>query len=239
MRLLAIDTATEACSAALWLDGEVCARVQHAGRSHMQLLLPMVQALMADSATAFASLDALVCGVGPGSFAGIRIGVAYVKGLALALDLPVIRCNSLEVLAQRAIGGGAERVLTAIDARMNEVYAGFFVRSDAGLAQAAGALALGAADSIVAPAEAGSGRWHGAGSGWSNHAAALAGKLSGGPLGIDALALPQAADALQLALPRLRNGIVDDAQTLDPIYLRNHVALNLQEQAIARAANQR
>src|SRR3546814_9528921 len=84
MNILALDTATEACSAALQLGDQVIARFEVAGRGHTQKLVPMVRGLLAEAGIAFAQLDAYVCGVGPGSFAGVRIGVSFVKGLALA-----------------------------------------------------------------------------------------------------------------------------------------------------------
>ena len=84
MKLFALDTATEACSVALWLDGETVERFEVAGRDHTQRLPAMAKALMAEAGLRWSQLDGLVCGTGPGSFAGVRIGVAYTQGLALA-----------------------------------------------------------------------------------------------------------------------------------------------------------
>ena len=98
---LAVDTATEACSVALWVDGAVREHFEPMQREHTQRLLPMLQALLAEAGTTVARLDGLACGIGPGSFAGLRIGLGVVKGLALARDLPVAGVSSLAMLAQR------------------------------------------------------------------------------------------------------------------------------------------
>jgi len=109
LRLLAIDTATEACSAALWIDGAIVERHEVVGRTHTERLLPLVQALLADAGLRPAQLDGLIAGIGPGSFAGVRIGVGLVKGMALGLDRPVVGITSLAMLAQAALDQGAER----------------------------------------------------------------------------------------------------------------------------------
>lgn len=123
MKLLAIDTVTEACSAALWLDGEVQERFELAPRQHTTLILPMVQQLLADSGLSLSQLDALAVDRGPGSFTGVRIGTGVVQGLAYAVDLPVVPVSSLATLAQAVWQKlQYENVLAMIDARMQEVY---------------------------------------------------------------------------------------------------------------------
>ena len=123
MKLLAIDTVTEACSAALWLDGEVLERFEIAPRGHTTLILPMVQDLLAEADMRLAQLDAIAVDRGPGSFTGVRIGTGVVQGLAYATDLPVVPVSSLATLAQAVwLHQGHEYVLALIDARMQEVY---------------------------------------------------------------------------------------------------------------------
>ena len=123
MKLLAIDTVTEACSAALWLDGEVHERFEIAPRQHTTLILPMVQQLLADSGLSLSQLDALAVDRGPGSFTGVRIGTGVVQGLAYAVELPVVPVSSLAALAQAVWQKlQYENVLALIDARMQEVY---------------------------------------------------------------------------------------------------------------------
>ncbi|WP_428312238.1 tRNA (adenosine(37)-N6)-threonylcarbamoyltransferase complex dimerization subunit type 1 TsaB [Hydrocarboniphaga sp.] len=234
MRLLAIDTATEACSAALWLDGALIERFEVAGRTHTEKLLPLVQALLAEAGIRPAQLDGLVAGIGPGSFAGVRIGVGLVKGLALGLDRPVAGISSLAMLAQAAIRGGAQRVLPCIDARMSEIYLGAYQRGGDGLAQSL------QFDQVVPPEQADlsalAGDWTAVGTGWGSYDAILRQRLAKAPLSVDGSALPHAQDALLLALPLFQSGQALGADELAPAYLRDRVALTLVEQQAARAA---
>lgn len=229
-RFLAVDTATEACSAALWIDGDIRERFDVAGREHTQKLMPQVAALMADAGIAFAQLDGIACGIGPGSFAGVRIGVGYVKGLALALDLPVVGISSLAMLALRGMREpGASQVLAAIDARMNEVYVGAYCAAGEGVAALA-PLQVCAPSAVQVP----SGRYLAVGSGWAAHGETL--KRTDGVelVAVQGDALPHAADALQLAVPMFAAGQTISADALVPLYLRDKVALNLEEQAALR-----
>ncbi|WP_115175333.1 tRNA (adenosine(37)-N6)-threonylcarbamoyltransferase complex dimerization subunit type 1 TsaB, partial [Yersinia ruckeri] len=121
-RILAIDTATEACSVALWNDGAILAHFELCAREHTQRILPLVQ-LLTESGLALSQLDALAFGRGPGSFTGVRIGIGIGQGLALGANLPMIGISTLQTMAQGAFRQiGATRVLAAIDARMGEVY---------------------------------------------------------------------------------------------------------------------
>lgn len=230
---LAIDTATEACSAALSLDGEIHQRFEVVQREHTQKLLPMIQALMADSGLNFAQLDGIVSGIGPGSFAGVRIGVGVVKGLALARDLPVVGVSSLAMLAQRAIRlENAKAVVAAIDARMNEIYFGAYCCGADGRAVPELSDRVCAANAApLLPA----GPWMGVGTGWAVHAPALRAALGATLDQIDGAALPHAEDALPLALPEFAAGRAVSADVLMPAYLRDQVALTLLEQAALRA----
>jgi tRNA threonylcarbamoyladenosine biosynthesis protein TsaB len=233
MRLLAVDTATEACSAALQVDDRVLARIDVAGRSHTQQMLPMVHGLMAEAGLRFADLSGLVCGVGPGSFAGVRIGVGFIKGLALSLGLPVVAVSSLEMLAQDAIDGGAPRVLCAIDARMDEVYLGAFERGEDDLARAL------IAPSLAPPRtfrQSGEGPWTAVGTGWGRYEAELRAGTDGVIERLDGTALPRAEAALRLAQPAFARGETLNADALAPLYLRDKVALTLEEQVRLREA---
>lgn len=231
MKVLAIDTATEACSAALSVDGQVSARFEIVDRSHTERLMPMVLGLMADAGLAFSQLDGYVCGIGPGSFAGVRIGVGYVKGLALAVDRPVAPVSSLAMLAWPALEAGAAQVVAAIDARMSEVYFGAYRHGDEG-----GASPL-LADSVCAPAQAprlGAGRWHAVGTAWGRYEAELRTATAADLIGVEPTALPRAQDGLALGLPVLASGRGICADALAPAYLRDKVALTLDEQQALR-----
>lgn len=233
MRILALDTATEACSVALWQDGAMIQRFELAGRTHTQRMLPMVHGLMAEAGIAFPQLDGFVCGVGPGSFAGVRIGVGFVKGMALALDRPVVGVMSLSMLAQVALDDGASQVLAAIDARMNEVYVGAFSRTSDGLARPIKAPEVISAEHFHIDDP---GPWRAVGSGWGPYESALRRGVKGGISTVDAAALPRAAAALKLALPDFQAGSAGSAEALAPAYLRNKVALTLDEQINLRAS---
>ncbi len=229
---LAVDTATEACSVALSVDGAVRARFEPMQREHTQKLLPMIEQVLAGAGKSVAQLDGIVCGIGPGSFAGLRIGLGVVKGLALARDLPVAGVSSLAMLAQRAMRlEGATQVAAIIDARMNEVYFGAYRRDAAGLA------AVLLADRVCAPEGVpalGAGGWRGVGTGWGRYEGVLR-QAAGGTLeGIDGGALPHAEDALALGVPVLAAGKGASADALAPAYLRDRVALTLEEQAALR-----
>ena len=232
MKVLAIDTATEACSVALHVDGQLLAHHVVAGRSHTERLMPMVHGLMAQAGLGFAQLDAYVCGVGPGSFAGVRIGVGYVKGLALAHERPVAPVSSLAMLALPPLREGSARVLVAIDARLDEVYLGGFTAAGAdGLPQVL------LPETVCAPQAApalGEDTWTAAGSGWARYAEVLRTATGAAFAKIEADALPRADDGLRIGLAQLAAGQGIDADQLVPAYLRNKVALTLDEQRARR-----
>ena len=130
MRILAIDTTSGACSAALYQDGTVCERFFRAERDHTRRLLPMVDEVLAEGGVHLSQLDALAVSRGPGSFTGLRIAISCAQGLAFAADLPVVPVSSLAALAAGAVRNhphwrGAP-VLSVLDARMQEVYWGVY-----------------------------------------------------------------------------------------------------------------
>src|SRR3990167_2664697 len=115
MKILAIETSTEACSVAVWVAGEVRERHEIAPRRHTDLVLPWCDELLAEAGITRRQLDAIAVGRGPGAFTGVRLAIALVQGLALALDRPVLPVSTLAVLARQ---GQGDRILAAIDARM-------------------------------------------------------------------------------------------------------------------------
>jgi tRNA threonylcarbamoyladenosine biosynthesis protein TsaB len=232
MKLLAFETATEACSVALYVDGAVRERFEVAPRRHAELSLPWAEALLADAGIARSQLDAIALSRGPGAFTGVRLAIALAQGIALALDRPLVPVSTLAVLAMRAEG---TRILAAIDARMGEIYAGTFLR-------VGDVLEATSAETVVAPAEydlAGTDEdWHGAGTGFAAADDVLQVRLAERFTHIDATALPRAADLAHLAAAAYARGEAIAPELVEPAYLRNNVALTLEEQKAMRAARQ-
>lgn len=233
MKLLALETATEACSVALWIDGEMLERFEIAPRRHAELTLPWIEELFAQAGMVRSQLDAVACGRGPGAFTGVRLGVAIVQGLALALDRPALGVSTLEALALPAMreldgaGDSAAGVLAAIDARMGEVYLAEFVR-DAG-----GSWAVRGDERVLAPADvtlASDAPRVGIGTGFAAEGGALAQRLAASLVRVDAGALPRAGDVARLAAAAFERGEGLAPEDLQPAYLRNKVALTLAEQ---------
>lgn len=230
MKLLAFETATEACSVALYLDGEVIERYEIAPRLHAEHALPWAEVLLADAGIARSQLDAIALSRGPGAFTGVRLAIALAQGIALALDKPIVAVSTLQAIAMQS---DAPRILAAIDARMGEVYAGAFERRD-GEPVAVSSETVSAPDAVVLPgAEAG---WQGMGTGFGALEGALQVHLRARLAGVDAGALPHAADVARLAAMAYARGEALAPERVEPAYLRNHVALTLQEQQALRAA---
>lgn len=217
--LLALDTATEACSVALLHDGRVISHYEVIPRLHAQRLLPMIKDLLEQAGVPLAALDALAFGRGPGAFTGVRIAIGVVQGLAFALDRPVLPVSNLAVLAQRALREqGAQQVAAAIDARMDEVYWGCYRAQQ-------GEMRLLGSEAVLAPERAGlprdaAGDWFGAGTGWGAYAARIPVVTSGQ----DGALLPHAEDLLSLARFAWARGEVVAADQAQPVYLRDQVA---------------
>jgi tRNA threonylcarbamoyladenosine biosynthesis protein TsaB len=226
MNLLAIETATEACSVALIHGDELIARSEIAPRRHTELVLPMADALLAEAGIGRHALDAIAVGRGPGAFTGVRLAVSLAQGMALALDLPVITVSSLAALALEAPEEAGTAILAVIDARMGEIYAACYRRDDGGL------LALDeericTAETLMLP-EAGA--WQVVGSGWATYATALSQRLTGTLHSADGLRYPQAAHVAELAMREFEAGHTQAPELALPVYLRDKVALTLVEQ---------
>jgi tRNA threonylcarbamoyladenosine biosynthesis protein TsaB len=244
MKLLAIETSTEACSVALWIDGQVRERYEIAPRRHTELVLPWAGELLAEAGLAKSQLDAIAVGRGPGAFTGVRLAVALVQGMALALDKPVLPISTLAALALPVAGhavragdragqgeGASDLILAAIDARMGELYLGLFRRDEQCLLAAVGEEWMATAAMPNLPVD---GRLIGVGSGFAADSAALVAALGDCLQSHDASALPRAADIARLAALAFQRGEAISADQLEPAYMRNKVALTLLEQAAAR-----
>jgi tRNA threonylcarbamoyladenosine biosynthesis protein TsaB len=233
MKLLAFETATEACSVALYVDGQVLERFEIAPRRHAELSLPWAEALLAEAGVARSQLDAIALGRGPGAFTGVRLAIAIAQGIALALDRPLVPVSTLQVLALRA-PAEADHVLSSIDARMGEVYVARQVRLD-GQWQLQGEETVCAPEAVALPDGT---RWFGVGTGFGAAEGLLANRLADQLDGVDAQALPRASDVLALAVPAFARGEGMAPERVEPAYLRDNVALTLVEQQAARAAKQ-
>ena len=248
MRLLAIETSTEACSVAVLVGDAVIERFELAPRRHAELVLPWAEALLAEAGLRRADLDAIAVGRGPGAFTGVRLGISIGQGIALALDRPLLPVSTLAVLAAGGfrdagegsgtgiVGGAADgtagprSVLAAIDARMGEVYVGAFVREGEGL-RALDRETVVAPDAVELPP---GGSWHGVGTGFAAADGALVRYLGNRLASVDARALPHAADLARLAVLAYAAGGAVAPERVEPAYLRDSVALTLAEQVAAR-----
>ena len=217
--LLALDTATEACSVALLHDGRITSHYEVIPRLHAQRLLPMIKTLLDEQGVALSALDAIAFGRGPGAFTGVRIAIGVVQGLAFALERPVLPVSNLAVLAQRALREhGAQQVAAAIDARMDEVYWGCY-RAEQGEMRLAGQEAVVLPERVQLPRDA-AGDWFGAGTGWGTFAERLAVQVHGH----NGAMLPHAEDLLTLATFAWARGEAVAADQAQPVYLRDQVA---------------
>ncbi len=240
MNLLAFELSTEACSVALWVDGDVRERHEIAPRRHAELALPWAEALLAEVGIAKSQLDAIAVGRGPGAITGVRLGVAVTQGIALALDRPAVPVSTLAALAMRSLGLGAgegDGVLAAIDARMNEVYvAGYRLTLEHGVLRPMPTHVEQVLPPDAVPLPDDGGAWFGVGTGFAALGGVLRARLPADWRAVDAEALPHAADVARLAHAALLRGEAVAPEMLEPAYLRNQVALTLVEQQALRAA---
>ena len=217
MKFAAFETATEWCSVAVWIDGEIAGAEERAGNRHGELVLPMLGRLLASAGTSIAQLDAVAFGAGPGSFTGLRIACGVAQGLAFARGLPVLGVSTLETIAEES---GAARVVACLDARMREVYYSAFEKT--GIHWRAVVQAQCVAPAAVRP-PAGPG-----GIGCGNGFAAY------GSLGLDNVIPdihPSAMALARLAAPRLAAGEGQDAALAAPVYVRDKVAFTIEERS--------
>jgi tRNA threonylcarbamoyladenosine biosynthesis protein TsaB len=230
MNLLAIETATEACSVALIHGQELIARSEIAPRRHTELVLPMADELLAEAGIDRHALDAIAVGRGPGAFTGVRLGVSLAQGMALGLDLPVITISSLAALALEAPAEDGAAILAVIDARMGEIYAASYRRDDNGGLVALDEERIVTAETLVLPQ---AGAWQVVGTGWAAYATELSQRLTGTLHSADGLRYPQAAHVATLALREFQAGHAQAPELALPVYLRDKVALTLAEQGKA------
>jgi len=220
MRLLALDTSTEACSAALMLGDEVRLRFELTERGHAELILPMIDALLAEAGIALSSLDGLAFGRGPGGFTGLRIAAGVTQGLAFGAGLPVAPVSSLAAVAEQVQAGEGERILVCNDARMGELYWAAFERI------VRGGIGPASPDCVAPPArvaEGIEGLRHAAGNGLVRYPE-LRARLESAGLRVHDELYPRADAIARLGAVELAAGRGVDASLALPIYVRDDVA---------------
>lgn len=223
--LLALDTATSVCSVALAAGGATHELVREVGQRHTEHLLPMVDELLTAHARTLAECEAIAFGAGPGSFTGLRVACGVAQGLAFGIDRPVIPVSNLAALALDVFERrpAVRRVLVAQDARMNEAYCAAYGFADGDLIELAPAQ-LAAPDQLVRLADLHAAQAI-AGSALQSFADDL--RAFGGERVADAAA--GARSIAELALVALRAGAVVDAAAAAPLYVRDRVALTVEE----------
>ncbi len=225
MKLLAIDTSTEACSAALAIDGHISERYEIAPRKHAELILPMIEALLADAGCTLAQMDAIAFGRGPGAFTGIRIGTGVVQGLAFSIDRPVVPVSSLAAIAYGAMSEfNTDNVLAGIDARMGEVYWGVYQRSVAEGVKLLGEEVVCKPEETFIP-ESVSDNLIGAGTAWQTYGELLMARYEGRVAEHHSEIFPRARDIAALGVIGFEAGLAVSAEDAQPVYLRNNVAV--------------
>ncbi len=222
MKILAIETATEACSAALSIDGNIVERYELKPRQHSRLILAMMDSLLNEAGEDLQQLDALAFGCGPGSFTGLRIAAGVIQGAALGADLPVIPVSTLAALGQDCLDrNDVNTVFTAIDARMGEVYWSVCNRNVQGLAEQIEPETVTPVDRIECADNA---CGIGIGSGWDTYQEKLTEKLGKRVSSVELGYFPRAAAVARLGLDGFDNGKAVPAEDALPVYLRNKVA---------------
>ncbi len=222
MKILALDTSTEYCSLALWLDGEILGRQVLAGQRHSELILPLLQEMLAEAGLTLTQLDGIAFGAGPGSFTGLRIACGVAQGLAFSANLPVVGICTLEALAQQT-GDGS--VIAALDARIGEIYHAAYTKTVNGWRTVSEPALCLPQQAPLLPGD----DWTGCGSGFAIYDEALRSRYHGCVSHIAGNLSPHAREVAQLAAPRFAMGLGIDPADAAPLYIRNKVALKESE----------
>ncbi len=221
MKILALDTATEACSVALGVDEHIIERYVELERGHAERLLPMVDELLSEGGVSLGALDAIAFGRGPGGFTGVRLAASVAQGLAFGADLGVAPVSDLAAVARRVIDlqPGVGRILVVNDARMREVYWGLF-QPDL-LVTPVGEEHVSAGSQVEVPSGSDT-SWAAAGRGLVvSPDLAERCRAGGGTLHPDLL--PRAREIVLLARLLVTAGELLPAERALPVYVRNRV----------------
>lgn len=220
MKILALDTATENCSAALWISGSVRQREAEAERGHAELILTMIDELLKESATRLSDLTAIAFGRGPGSFTGVRLAASVTQGLAFGAGVPVVPVSDLRAVAQRV---ATQHVLVCNDARMQEVYWACFEQGPDGLMQPVGEERVSKPSDVNVPLAWAGKSITGAGRGFAAYTL-LQERLADQLSNIEPTVLPRAHEVVLLAIEAVRAGRLQPPESAVPTYIRDDVA---------------
>jgi tRNA threonylcarbamoyladenosine biosynthesis protein TsaB len=228
MKVLALDTATEACSVSLLIGTQRLDRYQEMERGQAELILPLVESVLDEAGVTLQQLDAIAFGRGPGGFTGVRLAASVVQGLAFGAGIGVVSVSDLAAVALQASRRlpAARTVLVANDARMKEVYWAHFdpdaLLISSGL-HPSGTERVDAPGLVVLPEVPAGQPWLAAGRGlraWPDLAERC--RVAGATVLPELL--PRASEVLDLALPRVQAGQLLDPTEALPVYVRDRVA---------------
>ena len=218
--ILALDTATEACSVALLHQGNITFEDELSPRTHTQLILPMIDGLLKNAHLSIKELDYLVFGRGPGSFTGVRVGVGVAQGLAFGAELKVVPISNLTTMAEQAYQElGTTEVIALIDARMNEVYFSQLIRTENGWIEKVKEQVC-SPERVLEQFQLDDKKITVVGTGWAAYSQFAKQNL---PLVISEITLPSAKYMLALAEQEIVKGNVKSVDEIEPVYLRNEV----------------
>lgn len=196
IQLLAIETATDACSVALLTGKRLIHRYEISPQQHAQLILPMIDSVIAEAKISLESIDVLSFGRGPGSFTGLRIAASIIQGLGVGLQKPIVPISTLRALAQKTFREqGATHVFSSLDARMDERYWALFVLDKNGVMQPFSEERVESENKIILP----EGKW------------------------VAAVGFPDAQDVAMLAGVEYQLGNSVSPKDAIPIYIRDNV----------------
>lgn len=223
MKYIAIDASTEACSVALMINEKIHSRYELCPQSHSLVLLPMVDEVLKEANVSIQELDGLIFGRGPGSFTGVRIGIGVAQGLAFSADLPVVGVSTLQTMAQQAYQRHQEKtVLSAIDARMGEVYSGIFEADEHGIMQPLCDESVLVPELLAEHYQAYSQNIYAVGTGWDAYEKELSSlkRQEGSP----EILFPNAEAMLKIGIQLLQQGKGTSAENAQPVYVRDTVS---------------
>ncbi len=231
MNILALDTCTESCSAALLYQGEVFECFEMTQRGHSELILGMMDNVLSQAGVGISAVDALAFGRGPGSFTGVRVGVGVAQGIAFARDIPVIPVSSLAAVAQGAADElDVDAIAVAMDARMGEIYCASYQRENGLVKAVDDERVCPPQDFLPATMSDDSLTWNGIGTGWREYDEILREGFLNKLDNVSFEHYPRATSIVKLAQFEAEAGRLLPAEQATPVYLRNNVAKKKGEQ---------